>query len=73
MRDVDELGVIECDASFLWWWTTGRPGLTWYHESPGSTRMVLTDIFGKARAGINNGEKYPLLYEMLDELVRIKR
>ena len=40
-------GVIECDASFLWWWTTGRPGLTWYHESPGSTRMVLTDIFGR--------------------------
>ena len=38
---------MECDMSFLWWWTTGRPGLTWYHEAPGSTRLLLTDIFGK--------------------------
>ena len=39
-------GIVECDASFLWWWRRGRAGEAFYLETPGTSRLVLSSVFG---------------------------
>ncbi len=41
-------GVAECDWSFLWWWRAGHTEVTYYHETPATSRLRLVEIFGPA-------------------------
>jgi len=40
-------GLLECDASFLWWWRTGRSRDSWYYQSEGTRSVRLTEVFGR--------------------------
>ena len=42
-------GLVQCDHSFLWWWRRGDPRNSWYFDSAGGARILLSEVFGKDR------------------------
>ena len=39
-------GILDMDASFLWWWAASRPSLSWYYHAPACSRINLQELFG---------------------------
>ena len=40
-------GMEDVPESFLWWWRSGRPKMSWYVEVPGAARLSLRETFGE--------------------------
>ena len=40
-------GVAEIDDTFLWWWDSGKPKVSFYLRLAGTARLRLTEIFGE--------------------------